>query len=470
MTRQARAWVHRALAVTLTVPLVACLSEVGGADDADDDSDVLEIEYNPGWGAPVFSDQFGGTSLKPSWKQEGALPIGQCYKIVDGELVLPPNKRTDCYLFNDTVFDGAAPGTAYLFAAKVKLSRSNGNHPSFWTHGPRGQALYNEYDIVESYGETEGQPDRPCASGTVTSTSGKGFYNVQSNHYSGVNPTTGRRDCFDKAEAAAAFDGDYHVFSMMWAPGKAVEFYFDGKRTAHWGANHALGGAQVIALTNLLNEIKDANGNITGYKDVTGNAPNMRLKWVKVYKKTGVTDADLRVSTPTAASRAVVDPAFYLASYPDLRAAFGTDAAAAVQHWQTYGIAEGRVASPTFDVNHYRAVNADLAGMSNAELVNHFVTYGIYEGRETSPYFSVGQYLASYADLSAAFGETPEAAFDHFMTYGIGEGRVASASFNAPWYLQANPDVAAAVGATNYLGAMAHYQGWGRAEGRPGAP
>jgi hypothetical protein len=196
----------------------------------------------------------------------------------------------------------------------------------------------------------------------------------------------------------------------------------------------------------------------------------MRLKWVKVWKKSGVTDADLGVSPPVATSRAVIDPAFYLASYPDLRAAFGTDQGAALQHWQTYGITEGRVASPTFDLNHYRAVNADLQGMSNAELVNHFLSYGIFEGRETSPYFNVGQYLTSYADLAAAFSDTPEAAFDHFMTNGIGEGRVASTRFNAPWYLQANPDVAAAYGATNYLGAMAHYQGWGRAEGRAGAP
>jgi hypothetical protein len=442
---------------------------VGDPDDADD-PDVLELEYNPGWGAPVFSDQFGGTALKATWKQEGALPIGQCYNIVDGELVLKPAKRTDCYIFNDTVFDGSAPGTAFMFAAKVKISQSNGNHPSFWLHGPRSQALYNEYDIVESYGTIQGDPDRPCASGTVTSTSGKGWYSVQSNHYSGVGPTTGRRDCFDRGEAAAALDGGYHVFSMMWAPGKVVEFYLDGKRTARWGAKHAIGGSLVIALTNLLNEIKDAQGNITGYKDVTGNAPNMRLKWVKVWKKTGVTDADFRVTTPTPTSRAVVDPAFYLASYPDLQAAFGTDQAAALQHWQTYGIAEGRVGSPTFDLNHYRAVNADLQGMSNAELVNHFVTYGIYEGRETSPYFNVGQYLASYADLAAAFADTPEDAFDHFVNLGIGEGRVASAHFNAPWYLQSNPDVAAAYGATNYLGAMAHYQGWGRVEGRPGTP
>ena len=459
----------KAFALVVTSMLVACT--VGDAGDAGSETEALAADYNPGWGAPVFSDNFGGSALKSSWKTEGTRPIGQCAKLVDGELVLDPQKRTDCYVFNDTPFNGDEPGVAYMFAAKVKIAQTNGNHPSFWLHGPRSQALYNEYDIVESYGTIAGDPERPCARDTVTSTSGKGWYSVQSNHYTRVQPTTGRRDCFTDEEAATALDGGYHVYSMMWAPGRAVEFYLDGKRTAHWGRNHAIGGSLVIALTNLLNEIKDEQGNIVGYQQVEGNgSPNMRLKWVKVWKKNGVTDADAGIVPATPTSRVVIDPAFYLAAYPDLRAAFGTDAGAAISHWQTNGIAEGRVGSPTFDLAYYRSVNPDLQGFSNADVLNHFLTFGRYEGRETSPYFNVATYLNTYGDLQAAFADTPEAAFDHFMTNGIGEGRVGSTHFNAPWYLQANPDVAAGVGAGNYLGAMVHYQGWGRYEGRPGAP
>jgi hypothetical protein len=64
----------------------------------------------------------------------------------------------------------------------------------------------------------------------------------------------------------------------------------------------------------------------------------------------------------------VFDVAYYLSIYPDLQAAFGpTNYAAALNHW---------------------------------------VTYGLYEGRRSSPSFDVAYYLASYPDLQAAFGAT----------------------------------------------------------------
>lgn len=54
----------------------------------------------------------------------------------------------------------------------------------------------------------------------------------------------------------------------------------------------------------------------------------------------------------------------------------------------------------------------------------------------------------------------------HWLTHGIPEGRTGSKTFSSSQYLELNPDVANAVGATNYQGAIDHYIGSGRGEGR----
>ena len=59
-----------------------------------------------------------------------------------------------------------------------------------------------------------------------------------------------------------------------------------------------------------------------------------------------------------------------------------------------------------------------------------------------------------------------EAAENHWLTQGITQGLAASKTFSASQYLQLNPDVANSVGQTNYQGAIDHYIGSGRAEGR----
>ena len=49
----------------------------------------------------------------------------------------------------------------------------------------------------------------------------------------------------------------------------------------------------------------------------------------------------------------VFDSAYYAARYPDLRAAFGTDANKLFDHFVNYGIKEGRVASAIFSIQYY---------------------------------------------------------------------------------------------------------------------
>ena len=82
----------------------------------------------------------------------------------------------------------------------------------------------------------------------------------------------------------------------------------------------------------------------------------------------------------------VFDPVYYLNKYPDLKAAFGNDAKAALQHFVMHGISEGRQASAAFSLSVYYSSNADLRaafGRNNAMLVNHYLTYGCKEGRVT---------------------------------------------------------------------------------------
>lgn len=166
-----------------------------------------------------------------------------------------------------------------------------------------------------------------------------------------------------------------------------------------------------------------------------------------------------------------LEPRFYLEMHDDLLAAFGiTNGASAAAHYRSYGRSEGRIASPVFDPGHYRAVNPDLAGLSNDALVQHWVDFGAGEGRESSPVFSVRHYLDVNPDLRAAFGSDYRTAIRHYLSYGIMEGRRASVSFDPRLYLERNSDLTIAFGRTGYARAILHYLKYGRAEGRRGAP
>ena len=70
------------------------------------------------------------------------------------------------------------------------------------------------------------------------------------------------------------------------------------------------------------------------------------------------------------------DAKFYADKYPDLRQAFGYNEAQLYNHWITYGIKEGRIASQVFDVKYYLANNQDLINAFGATnytaAYNHF--------------------------------------------------------------------------------------------------
>lgn len=169
-------------------------------------------------------------------------------------------------------------------------------------------------------------------------------------------------------------------------------------------------------------------------------------------------------AAPTlSAALAGFDALSYLAGNPDLAAAFGTDTAAARQHYISYGYAEGRGTS--FDALAYLASYPDLTaafGIDPAAAARHYISNGRAEGRAVG--FDGTAYLASYPDLMAAFGTDTQAATLHYLRLGRAEGR--GIGFDALGYLASNGDLAAAFG-TDAGAAARHYVTFGQREGRP---
>ncbi|HYH39886.1 MAG TPA: right-handed parallel beta-helix repeat-containing protein, partial [Azospirillum sp.] len=171
-------------------------------------------------------------------------------------------------------------------------------------------------------------------------------------------------------------------------------------------------------------------------------------------------------ATGTGGAPAAAGPAFsplaYIASYADLSAVFGTNAAAGAAHYAASGRAEGRTVG--FDPLAYIASHGDLSavfGTNGDAGAAHYITSGRAEGRAVS--FDPLAYIASYGDLTAAFGTDRTAAAMHYIASGRAEGR--TVTFNPLSYLAANADLAAAFG-TDTTRAGLHYLGAGRTEGR----
>ena len=140
----------------------------------------------------------------------------------------------------------------------------------------------------------------------------------------------------------------------------------------------------------------------------------------------------------SAQAKAIMfNAAYYANSYRDLKAAFGYDVNRLYNHYVTYGIKEGRSASPIFNPIYYLNNNADLKrafGNNYVLAYNHFIEYGCTEGRASSPYYNGNYYRIKYSDLQRAFfsgGITANAYFNlaaHYLQYGISEKRKANYS------------------------------------------
>ncbi|MBB5215571.1 bluetail domain-containing putative surface protein [Parapusillimonas granuli] len=162
------------------------------------------------------------------------------------------------------------------------------------------------------------------------------------------------------------------------------------------------------------------------------------------------------------------DSQWYLANNPDVAAAVAAGDTTPEQHFEMYGVNEGRSPSALFDADFYLAHNSDVADAVAAgtqTAYGHFVQFGHAEGRAASPYFNVDYYLEQNPDVAEAVESGALSAYEHFQMYGAAEDRSPLAFFDAEQYLAANPDVGLAVeaGATT---ATEHFQRYGIHEGR----
>jgi len=135
---------------------------------------------------------------------------------------------------------------------------------------------------------------------------------------------------------------------------------------------------------------------------------------------------------------------YYRDRYPDLRAAFGNTLKAYYMHYLVNGQREGRIAntdayvgtsvlngvdySAVYNFSTYTSTYSDIKntfGSDDNAALQHFVTFGMKEGRQASTTFNVFIYKNRYPDLQKAFGNNLPAYYMHFITNGQIEGRVA---------------------------------------------
>lgn len=162
------------------------------------------------------------------------------------------------------------------------------------------------------------------------------------------------------------------------------------------------------------------------------------------------------------------DEQWYLSNNPDVAEAVEAGVMTAQQHFEQFGVVEGRSPSPLFDAAYYLAQNEDVAHAVAFGLTTpyeHFSQHGHLEGRSASPYFDVETYLAQNPDVADAVEAGTMSAYEHFQAYGIHEGRSPLVVFDAESYLQQNPDVGEAVEA-GHTTALQHFLYYGMREER----
>lgn len=171
----------------------------------------------------------------------------------------------------------------------------------------------------------------------------------------------------------------------------------------------------------------------------------------------------------------------YMNNYPDLCNAFGDDMEKYYYHYLNYGKKEGRIAdhqfnniwngtdySLVFDADYYAAKRPDVVnscGKSQRALLQHFVYNGMAEGTQASPVFDPAFYRTQYKDLDAACGKECRKYYYHFMNCGVFEGRRGSSEFDPLVYRNNYSDLEKTFG-NNWPKYYYHYLKNGKLERR----
>jgi len=137
------------------------------------------------------------------------------------------------------------------------------------------------------------------------------------------------------------------------------------------------------------------------------------------------------------------DPVYYLLTNPGLVPTVSM--AAAPRHYLDTGAAAGRAPNAWFDADYYEARWPDLAtlGLDDATLFQHFNLYGVWEGRSPGPRFQRfdgDRYLGENPDVAAYvdahlpdfLGSRTNGAIAHFLIYGADEQRAVFETTGSP--------------------------------------
>lgn len=178
------------------------------------------------------------------------------------------------------------------------------------------------------------------------------------------------------------------------------------------------------------------------------------------------------ITQPIRISNYLFDTKYYADNNPDLKAVFGYNEQNLMNHFMTFGIKEGRVASKAFDVKYYLNNNLDLKsafGNNYQAAYNHFVNSGCNEYRKSSPTYDGTFYRYYYSDLTRLSSVD---LLNHYVNNGISEGRIGGLDsdvekilFDAEFYSTFNPDLKAAFGNNSTL-LKIHWLQNGISEGR----
>lgn len=126
-------------------------------------------------------------------------------------------------------------------------------------------------------------------------------------------------------------------------------------------------------------------------------------------------------------------PQWYLAQNPDVAQA----SVSPLEHFLSYGGAEGRAPNPIFRSDWYLAQNPDVQAAGMNPLV-HYSLYGEKECRNPNPYFDVEWYRATYRMEIGPWGELA-----HYLKHRRLNRYAPNSGFDPAYYLAVYADVAA---------------------------
>lgn len=146
-----------------------------------------------------------------------------------------------------------------------------------------------------------------------------------------------------------------------------------------------------VRITNAQNRV-GVNGQVTGWVN-TSDIGVVSSSTTTSSSSTTTTTPTTTTSTTTTKKylyggidyALVFDPIYYANKYPDVKAAFGTNATALWNHFKSHGMKEHRQGSANFNVEVYRNNYSDLRqafGNDWTQYYKHYVQYGFKENRK----------------------------------------------------------------------------------------